>query len=41
MPADSAGVVGTIDPALTPDGSAWAYFVLRHLNDLDVVEGLR
>jgi hypothetical protein len=40
-PSDSAGVVGTIDPTLTPDGSAWAYSVLRHLNDLYVVEGLR
>jgi Protein kinase domain len=40
-PADSAGVVGTIDPTLTPDGSAWAYSILRHLNDLYVVEGLR
>jgi hypothetical protein len=40
-PADPAGVVGTIDPTLTPDGSAWAYSVLRHLNDLYVVEGLR
>jgi hypothetical protein len=40
-PAESAGIVGTIDPSLTPDGSAWAYSVLRHLNDLYLVEGLR
>jgi len=29
------------DPAITPDGETWAYSVLRHLNDLYVVEGLR
>ena len=40
-PGDPAGIVGTIDPTLTPDGSVWAYSVLRHLNDLYVVEGLR
>jgi hypothetical protein len=40
-PADPAGIVGTIDPSLTPDGSAWAYSVLRHLNDPYLVEGLR
>jgi hypothetical protein len=40
-PPDPAGIVGTVDPTLTPDGSAWAYSVLRHLNDLYVVEGLR
>jgi len=40
-PAEPAGIVGTIDPSLTPDGSAWAYSVLRHLNDLYLVEGLR
>ncbi len=39
--ADPAGIVGTTDPTLTPDGSAWAYSVLRHLNDLYLVEGLR
>ncbi|HEX9185973.1 MAG TPA: hypothetical protein VGB87_02800, partial [Vicinamibacteria bacterium] len=41
QPGDPAGIVGTIDPTLTPDGSVWAYAVLRHLNDLYVVEGLR
>jgi hypothetical protein len=41
QPADPAAIVGTIDPTLTPDGSAWAYSVLRHLNDLYVVHGLR
>ena len=40
-PAGPSGIVGTIDPAITPDGSAWAYSVLRHLNDLYVVDGLR
>ena len=40
-PASPAGVVGTIDPAVTPDGSAWAYAVLRHINDLYLVDGLR
>ena len=40
-PPQPAGIVGTIDPALTPDGSAWAYSVLRHLNDLYVLEGVR
>ena len=40
-PADPAGIVGTTDPSLTPDGSAWAYSVLRHLNDPYLVEGLR
>ncbi len=40
-PEDPAGIVGPIDPTLTPDGSVWAYSVLRHLNDLYVVEGLR
>ena len=40
-PANQAGVVGSIDPAITPDGSRWAYSVLRHLNDLYEVEGLR
>jgi hypothetical protein len=40
-PPQPAGIVGTIDPALTADGSAWAYSVLRHLNDLYVLEGVR
>jgi Tol biopolymer transport system component len=40
-PASPAGVVGTIDPAITPDGTAWAYAVLRNINDLFLVEGLR
>jgi hypothetical protein len=35
------GLMGTVDPAITRDGSAWAYSVLRHLNDLYIVEGLR
>jgi hypothetical protein len=41
QPADPAAIVGTIDPTLTPDGSAWAYSALRHLNDLYVVHGLK
>jgi eukaryotic-like serine/threonine-protein kinase len=40
-PANPAGMVGSIDPAITPDGETWAYSVLRYLNDLYVVEGLR
>ena len=36
-----AGIVGTVDPAITPDGSAWAYAVLRHINDLILVEGIQ
>ncbi|HXY41896.1 MAG TPA: hypothetical protein VEQ10_19630, partial [Vicinamibacteria bacterium] len=40
-PEHAEGVVGTIDPAITPDGSAWAYAVMRHLNDLYLVEGVQ
>ncbi len=40
-PANLAGMVGSIDPTVTPDGSTWAYSVLRYLNDLYLVEGLR
>ena len=40
-PANPAGMVGSIDPAITPDGATWAYSVLRYLNDLYVVEGLQ
>jgi Tol biopolymer transport system component len=36
-----AGVMGTVDPAITPDGTTWAWAVLRHVNDLFVVQGLR
>ena len=39
--ANPVGIVGTVDPAMTADGSAWAYSVLRHLNDLILVDGLR
>ncbi len=39
--ASSAGVVGTVDAAITPDGTAWAYAVLRNINDLYLVEGIR
>jgi len=35
------GIMGTVDPVITADGSAWAYSVLRHLNDLYLVEGLK
>ncbi|HVO11092.1 MAG TPA: protein kinase [Vicinamibacteria bacterium] len=40
-PEHLEGAVGTIDPAITPDGSAWAYAVLRHLNDLYLVGGVQ
>jgi Tol biopolymer transport system component len=40
-PQNPVGVSGTIDPAVTPDLSAWVYSVLRHVNDLYLVEGLR
>ena len=39
--ANPAGVMGTTDPAITPDGTTWAWAVMRHVNDLFVVEGLR
>ena len=41
FPVNPAGVVGTVDPHVTPDGSAWAYALLRHINDLFLVEGIR
>jgi Tol biopolymer transport system component len=40
-PANTTGLRGTVDPAITPDGRAYAYSALRHLNDLYVVEGVR
>ena len=40
-PLGVGGIVGTIDPSLTPDGSAWASSVLRHRNDLYLVGGPR
>jgi hypothetical protein len=40
-PANLTGVTGTIVPAITPSLDAWAYSLLRHVNDLYVVDGLR
>jgi Tol biopolymer transport system component len=41
VPQNPVGIVGTIVPAVTPDLSAWAYTLLRHVNDLYVVDGLQ
>ena len=41
LPSNAIGVTGTIVPSVTPDLSAWAYSVLRLVNDLYVVDGLR
>jgi eukaryotic-like serine/threonine-protein kinase len=41
VPQNPVGISGTIVPAITPDLSAWAYTLLRSVNDLYVVDGLR
>jgi hypothetical protein len=41
MPENPVGISGTIVPAITPDLSVWAYSLLRQVNDLYVVDGLR
>ena len=41
VPLNPVGIAGTIVPAVTPDLSAWAYSLLRNVNDLYVVDGLR
>ena len=41
VPQNPVGIAGTIVPAITPELSAWAYTLLRNVNDLYVVDGLR
>jgi Tol biopolymer transport system component len=41
MPGDSAGLLGTVDVLLTPDGKAFVYAFTRRLSDLFLVKGLR
>jgi Tol biopolymer transport system component len=39
-PADSAGIVGAVNPLLTPDGKGYIYAFTRSLSDLYLVTGL-
>jgi serine/threonine protein kinase/dipeptidyl aminopeptidase/acylaminoacyl peptidase len=41
MPGDSAGLLGTVDVLLTPDGKECVYAFTRRLSDLYLVKGLR
>ncbi|MDQ5846226.1 MAG: hypothetical protein M3539_13130, partial [Acidobacteriota bacterium] len=39
-PADPAGILGAINPQVTPDGKSYVYAFTRYLSDLYLVEGL-
>lgn len=39
-PADSAGILGGVNPHVTPDGKAYLYAFTRYLSDLYLVTGL-
>jgi hypothetical protein len=41
VPENPVGIAGTIVPSVTPDLSAWSYSILRHVNDLYQIDGLR
>jgi eukaryotic-like serine/threonine-protein kinase len=41
VPPDPAGIAGSPEPILTPDGKSYVYSYIRDLNDLYLAEGLR
>ncbi len=40
-PAEDAGAAIVYQPVISTDGEVWFYTVIRHLNNLYLVEGLR
>jgi hypothetical protein len=41
MPPDPVGISGVQGLCMTPDGSAWAYNVVRQISELYLIEGLK